>query len=1186
MSHPIDAPDHVCRGEFRYCGRELARILDVPPPTIEQLEIIEAPLEPLVVIAGAGSGKTTVLALRVVWLVANRLVTADRILGLTFTRKAVGELNERIRRLLARFRAASGPAAASVATAAVGEEDTGEAGAALTGLDVPEVSTYNAYAAALVSEHGLAIGIEPDSEVLDEAASRALAAEVVSAATTAEIPPDVARSTIVESLLALAGEINDHLTDVPAVVRHIDDALLDLLRGPLPAALAKKMVRMRPKGPSGETLTGDDLRARKAELTAVLDHLVEEAGIDPDVRGVTDPEALCRLADHIAEHFGIEVFARLMTKRRIAVLAGRYLERKRVRGALDFSDQVAFAYAALRTDPDALALERSRWDVVLLDEYQDTSSSQTMLLALLFARENPVGADEGAEVFLGLPVMAVGDPRQAIYGWRGASADNITKFPLQFPRPDGSAARELGLRTSWRNDRSILTAANAVAAGLSDHDPSTELTERRIPGVPTPDGEVVLRTALGAPVEGFVTDEYAHMVEWLTRAAREGARSLAVLSRTRGEFGAVRTALEAGGFEVHVVGSTGLLDDPFVADLRAALVVVTDPTAGDHLMRLLSGRSLRLGAADVAALSRFARERTRVLDLPEGERLGLVEALDALLPVAAALTGRAEPGTEQLVAQWRASGLGRDATVRVLRLGRALRRLRRNLTTVPALVRDIVRELDIDAEISALDPTGEKVHRKALDEFLSLVSGFTARRPGAGPEEFLTWLTVMEERDALSGQETVTSEDVVTVMTVHASKGLEFDAVAIPGAFDGGFPTALRETQGWLTGGALPYPLRRDRAALVPFDLRNHDFTDHKELEEWVKGRRVPLEVHHRESERRLMYVAMTRARSFLWLGARAWRTAAQKDPKELSPFFVEARDALGRTEPEMPETPETGNPLRDVAGTSSPWPVPEDPEVLRTRAARLAILRDRRETSPPTLESLVTASPEPVIQVLAQRSLDLLEDAGVRPEELPGRISTTGLVDLWEDPAAFLARLRRPMPTGPNEAAALGTEFHAWVENHFGEAALGDLLEDEPGSRLSPGATAHLRTLQERFLASPFADRQPVAIEKSFELVLPVGEGSSQGEARALHVPGKIDAVFATANGLEVVDWKTGRTPPEEILATMTVQLSVYALALSRMPEYADAGEITGAFYFLGSDEVVRPPRLHSEEEIRARLG
>src|SRR4051812_24256383 len=133
---------------------EIARLLGRPMPTPEQVEVIEAPLEPLLVVAGAGAGKTETMAARVVWLVANGLVAPEEVLGLTFTRKAAGELAERVRsRLRALARRLPAPEPGLVDDAVV------------------TVSTYHSYAAAVLADHGLRLGVEPGAQLLGEAAA-------------------------------------------------------------------------------------------------------------------------------------------------------------------------------------------------------------------------------------------------------------------------------------------------------------------------------------------------------------------------------------------------------------------------------------------------------------------------------------------------------------------------------------------------------------------------------------------------------------------------------------------------------------------------------------------------------------------------------------------------------------------------------------------------------------------------------------------------------------------------------------------------------------------------------------------------------------------------------------------------------------------------------------------------------
>src|SRR5699024_1844443 len=138
---------------------EIAEMLGQHRPTDEQLAVIEAPLEPVLVVAGAGSGKTETMSARVVYLIVNGLVEPDEVLGLTFTRKAAGELGERIRRRLRTLTARMREAGQHALLGDLGGETPDSA--LLASMRRPTVATYNAYAAGLVKEHGLRLGIEP-----------------------------------------------------------------------------------------------------------------------------------------------------------------------------------------------------------------------------------------------------------------------------------------------------------------------------------------------------------------------------------------------------------------------------------------------------------------------------------------------------------------------------------------------------------------------------------------------------------------------------------------------------------------------------------------------------------------------------------------------------------------------------------------------------------------------------------------------------------------------------------------------------------------------------------------------------------------------------------------------------------------------------------------------------------------
>src|SRR3984885_7515261 len=142
--------------QARYSPAQLARMLGAQEPTAEQAAVIGAPLAPMAVIAGAGSGKSETMAARLVWLVANQFVRPERVLGLTFTRKAAAELAERVRSRLAGLRRAGllVPGESAFLDAGQAVKDDPLAGD-------PVISTYHAYAGRLVADHALREGLEP-----------------------------------------------------------------------------------------------------------------------------------------------------------------------------------------------------------------------------------------------------------------------------------------------------------------------------------------------------------------------------------------------------------------------------------------------------------------------------------------------------------------------------------------------------------------------------------------------------------------------------------------------------------------------------------------------------------------------------------------------------------------------------------------------------------------------------------------------------------------------------------------------------------------------------------------------------------------------------------------------------------------------------------------------------------------
>ncbi|QJW38549.1 ATP-dependent helicase [Cellulosimicrobium protaetiae] len=1157
---------------------QIADLLGRPRPTPEQVEVIEAPLEPTLVVAGAGSGKTETMAARVVWLIANELVPPDAVLGLTFTRKAAGELAERVQVRLAQLARARGGASS-----------------ALSLLDRPTVATYNAYAASLVGDHGLRVGVEPGARLLGEAQQWQLASEVVEGWDD-DLGTDRALSTVVAAVLGLSGALGEHLLE-PADAR-------DRLAGIV------EQLDALPLGPRQ--------KARTKEVEKLVGDVAERV----------------RLLDVVAE----------------------YRRRKRATDSLDFGDQVALAARLAREVPVVGETERARFRVVLLDEYQDTSHAQVELLAGLFGG--------------GHPVTAVGDPHQSIYGWRGASAGGLARFPERFPRAAGDRSAVRFLSTSWRNDAAVLAAANVTAGPLRGGARPSSGDRVEVPPLALrPDagpGRVSAHVAATAEEEAAAVAELV-AARWRPAGAPGGRATAAVLCRKRSQFAAVEVALRRRGLPVEVVGLGGLLTTPEVVDVVALLEAVHDPSRGDALVRLLTGPRLHLGAADLHALGSRAADLARIEGALGARRRSAGQGPDdgaAVVEGDVADHRSIVDALDDLPAPGEPAGDGRTLTAqghaRLSALARTLRALR-GLTylSLPELVVEAERALGLDVEAATneallasrrlVDPEAVSDRaREHLDAFRDVAATFTQTADVVTLGAFLAWLGVASSRE--NGLDLPVREpdpDAVQVITAHAAKGLEWDVVVVPGLVDGVFPTTaqsssgVRADSGWLTDvSQLPYPLRGDAADLPEFrfDLAS----DTKELVARRDEFRAASGEHQLGEERRLAYVAFTRARRELYLTASWWQTGSR--PRVLSPFLLELVESgvVGADGWSRPPGPDDTNPLEDVEVTGE-WPASDDaPEgsaraVLRSTAAAVERAREARARravggagigagsgavpdhgapSPTPSGSEPSSEPgsepggalDPVAGHAAGGPAGLTAPTGVlvdgegrdlvalarvllaeraersgREVELPAHVSASSLVRLAADRDEYALHLRRPVPVEPTVHARRGTRFHLWAERYFTTSSLLD-VEDLPGADdedLDPDAD--LDTLQRTFLASGWAGRTPLAVEVDVET--PVG---------ATVLRSRIDAVFpelpehagGARDAVVVVDWKTGRAPTDAAARSVReVQLAVYRLAWSRWTGLP-LEKVNAAFYYVASDETVRPRRLLGEAEIEALIA
>ena len=1134
---------------------QVAAALGLPTPTPEQQRVIEAPPTPALVVAGAGSGKTETMAGRVVWLIANGHVRRDEVLGLTFTRKAAGELAERIdqrlavmgeyarRGLLAQVPAliASGrlgrfwagvdgasPRERRAALAVLLDDIAAAADAHQTDVHPaaghdrsddlllrPRVATYNAFADAIVREHGARIGRDADAALLSQSGSWLLARRVVVAADDPRLSARAeAFSSVVDAVHRLAGEMLDNRADPDAV-----------------AAYGERWGR-------------------------ALEQFVNPALANPGP---------------------IEKFHAAMTG--LPVLAGlvrEYAARKRADDTLDFADQVSGALEIVEGSPEVTRTIREQYRVVLLDEYQDTSVIQTTLLSTIFADA---------------AVMAVGDPHQSIYGWRGASADNLAAFPRLFARelPCGSH----GLMVSWRNDLEILRAANSLVAGAEASGVPVGALEAR-PGavsgrvacrfLRTIDDEAEEVARWFADVRGRHEHNQAVLAAEAVAAGREPvsprAHSGAILFRTKRHMNAFAEALARHDIPHRILGLGGLLTTPEVVDVVAALRVIHDPTQGSSLIRLLVGPRFGIGVADMAALHELADTLSRrdgsLMPLPPelaarvrgsagaDEQLSIIDALEFV---------------RQARADYRLlEGFTDEGRARLRSAGEMFERLRRAVAQpIPDLIRLIELELRLDIELAANESRGPaRIASAQLRAFLDEVRAFLTADERGSIGSLLAWLDHAEDTDELMPRPEPPQPGVVQLLTIHGSKGLEWDAVAVVRLVADELPKAPRSVGGWTGFGVLPTAFRGDADALPALAVDPSGIPDAPALRKALTAFREDSRAHQEAEERRLAYVAVTRARSELLLTGSQW--GGQRSARRPSPYLDEMVAALGREPIDPGDAGE--NHYLERGGQVLAWPL--DPLGERGALVRRAAEQVREAAS----ETGPSTAPDPILaRLLAERERRARGPA----LDAPTRIPASRFKDYVGDYRATVSAISRPLPERPYRQTRLGTLFHAWVERRSGRVTGGPSLDDAlwetddevSETEASAADAVDLALLRANFERSEWAPLAPLEVEAEIDFALRGADGSSHV------VICKLDAVYRRddrGGRIEIVDWKTGRAPRTAAERDeRMLQLALYRVAYHRA-HGVPLDEIDVALYYVADDLIIRGSEIYSEADLAQR--
>ena len=1044
-------------------------------PTDEQQAIIESThFGPTVIIAGAGSGKTETMSQRVLWLVANGVVTPDQILGLTFTRKAAGELATRIRMRLRQLRAAG---------LLPVDDRTG-----IAPHIAVDVSTYHSYAGRTLSTHGIRIGIDTDGDPLGEAASWQMSAAIVNSFTELPRPIFHKPNHVIDAVINLSAELGEHNQSV------------ETLRTYLEVLESKFLSVSHPK--------------KNEEFKKALEVIQERLALLPMIEKIDQSR--------------LEL------------------------GQLTFNDKMSYAAKLVEEIPEIGDIERAKYPVVLLDEYQDTSYSQVRFLSSLFGSAGSTHH-----------VTAVGDPNQAIYGWRGASAATLETFSSHF----GSDTKNFDLLTTWRNDRRILEIANRVVEHNAELSGSRNGVHALMPRGAAGQGDVrcSLFTTLSEEAAG-IADYFYTLWNDPARLALppEKRPTFAVLLRVKSYIPEIEAALRGRGLKTDVVGMSGLIHVPEIAEIIALLRTIIFPDSGTALARLLLGPRLALGPKDLAALGKYSRALALASGLNRSTKLEeIIESGDeSVMESDDFATGSIIEALEE-IAQAHQSDFSREGYKRLIEFRDELASFKREAHgSLTDIVIAAERFLRLDTELLVRD--GASLGRRHIEKFLDEAAAFS--RTGASLSAFLQWLDTAEDREGgLKPAQVSVSHDAVQILTIHNSKGAEWDVVAVPGLIDDVFPNKGRSNSWMKYSGSLPIALRGDHLQFHDFHFPGSDDPSPTEIKKSLEAFEVEWALKKRYEELRLGYVAFTRAKSHLYLSASYFRDGAKA--QDQSELFTIAHNYLSEVAPdtvhfvtEVPaENPDVTNPRTAI------WPVPNP----RTRDIHASAERVRRAT-PLALDHNPSS--------LSTFERSLLEDARALVTELeqwsektlvylPDRLSVSTLIALKENPDELALALRRPMPRHTDRYAQRGTEFHLWLERHFDSQTLfdDDIFEPEPLIDVT------LKELQDKWLASSWATLTPHEVEAGFETVID-----------GLVLKGRIDAIYKDGDQYVVVDWKTGRVREGEDLESASIQLAMYRLAYASLHNIA-LENVKAAFYYVADNKTIYRDGLQEQEEIAA---
>ncbi|MGI6130220.1 MAG: DNA helicase PcrA [bacterium] len=410
---------------------------------------------------------------------------------------------------------------------------------------------------------------------------------------------------------------------------------------------------------------------------------------------------------------------------KVAAVYSWYQQTLKQNNALDFDDLLGLTVEILQTWPDALAHWQNRFRHILVDEYQDTNRVQYVLVRLL--------AGEHQNLFV------VGDDNQSIYGFRGADIRNILEFERDFP-----SARVIKLEQNYRSTQTILDAANYVVANNSQQ------KEKRLWTVNGKGDQIRLYEAADGGEEGFfVARELQHLLSSGIRL-----KDCAVLYRTNAQSRSIEEAFLSQQVPYRMVGGVRFYERQEIKDTVAYLRLLENPEDALSLERVINIPRRGVGPQTWARLMNFAQE-------------------NGLDPVAACV----QAGKVQ--------GINKKTGQQIEAFGQLLQRLHALASELPLtqLISYLWEETGYRSLLETENSLEAQGRLENLAEFLSVAASFAEENDDSSLSTFLSTISLYTDQDSYDA-----GVEAVTLMTLHAAKGLEFPVVFLVGLEEGLFP--------------------------------------------------------------------------------------------------------------------------------------------------------------------------------------------------------------------------------------------------------------------------------------------------------------------------------------------------------------------------------------------------------------